>query len=94
MNREDIIRMAREAGLYSGNPRTPGTENTIVRRLTRFAALVAAQEREACAKENAELLQALQNLYQRCYWADAPDEMDAAEAAIGKAIRKRGEVQP
>ena len=42
MNREDIIRMAREAGLpsselYHGN-------------LERFAALVAAAEREACAR--------------------------------------------
>jgi hypothetical protein len=50
MNRDDIIRMAVEAGLYSGNPRTPGTENMIVRRLERFANLVAAAEREACAK--------------------------------------------
>ena len=49
-------------------------------------------EREACAKENAELLQALQNLHQRCHWADAPEEMDAAKAAIEKAIRARGEV--
>ena len=42
MTRDDIIRMAREAGLpsselYHGN-------------LERFAALVAAAEREACAK--------------------------------------------
>ena len=42
MNRDDVIRMAREAGLpsselYHGN-------------LERFAALVAAAEREACAR--------------------------------------------
>ena len=40
MNREDIIRMAREAGFAGG-----GCEA-----LFRFAALVAATEREACAK--------------------------------------------
>jgi hypothetical protein len=47
MNREDIIRMAREQGL-------PETEVESVFRvnsddLGRFAALVAAAEREACA---------------------------------------------
>ena len=46
MNREDIIRMAREAGLSNdfgkfGYPYLPELE--------RFAALVAAAEREACA---------------------------------------------
>ena len=50
MTRDDIIRMAMEVGLYSGNPRTPGTGNMIVRKLERFAALVAEHEREACAK--------------------------------------------
>ena len=40
MTREDIIRMAREAGFAGG-----GCEA-----LFRFAALVAAAEREACAK--------------------------------------------
>jgi hypothetical protein len=51
----------------------------------------ATSEREKVAEENAELLQALQNLHQRCHWADAPEEMDAAKAAIEKAIRARGE---
>ena len=44
MTRDDIIRMAREAGCfkpYFGDP---------VDLLERFAALVMAQEREACAK--------------------------------------------
>ena len=46
MNREDIIRMAREAGLhYSGRCTLTGMESHI----ERFAALVAAAEREACA---------------------------------------------
>ena len=46
MNRDDIIRMAREAGLeemWDLSPRFVG-------RLERFANLVAAAEREACAK--------------------------------------------
>jgi len=42
MNRDDIIRMAREAGLLDGPVFAQGLE--------RFAALVAESEREACAK--------------------------------------------
>ena len=42
MNREDIIRMAREAGLL-GKP-------TYIHGLEAFAALVASAERSACAK--------------------------------------------
>ena len=41
MTREDIIRMAREAGVLSGY------DSDLFQR---FAALVAAQEREECAK--------------------------------------------
>jgi hypothetical protein len=46
MTREDIIRMAREANVYC-TTRQP----TFDAMLERFAALVAAAEREACAKE-------------------------------------------
>ena len=42
MNRDDIIRMAREAGLVMYDYSHPS--------LDRFANLVAAAEREACAK--------------------------------------------
>jgi hypothetical protein len=42
MNREDIIKMAREAGFSVAWPET-------VPNFERFAALVAAAEREACA---------------------------------------------
>ena len=45
MNREDIIRMAQEAG-WTG----PEENVTYVAMLERFANLVAAVEREACAK--------------------------------------------
>ncbi len=44
MNRDDIIRMTREAGLVYGSDEKP------LGSVTRFAALVAAHEREACAK--------------------------------------------
>lgn len=45
MTREDIIRMAREAGF------TPNRDEWVfTEMLERFAALVAQQEREACAK--------------------------------------------
>jgi len=45
MNREEIIRMAREAGF---NPVSYTGAN--LKLFERFAALVAAAEREACAK--------------------------------------------
>lgn len=44
MDREDIIRMAREAGLAYGTDEKP------LGSVTRFAALVAEHEREVCAK--------------------------------------------
>jgi len=44
MTREDIIKLAREAGLAYGSDERP------LGSVTRFAALVAAAEREACAK--------------------------------------------
>ena len=54
MTREEIIRMAREAGLSITPPRSGqyngGQVGCDVVSLERFAALVAAHEREACAK--------------------------------------------
>ena len=48
MTRDDIIRMAREAGLtLRGHYDEPGSTP---QELERFAALVAAAEREACAQ--------------------------------------------
>ena len=44
MSREDIIRMAREVGLAYGSDEKP------LNSVTRFASLVAAAEREACAE--------------------------------------------
>ena len=43
MNRDDITRMAREAGYIA-------SQFTSITTLERFAALIAAAEREACAR--------------------------------------------
>ena len=58
MNREDIIRMAREAGYFLYDlTETHGTKTVETdevdqwEQLERFAAFVASAEREACAKE-------------------------------------------
>jgi hypothetical protein len=52
MTRDDIIRMAKEAGWtrVGHNPETGPAFPVLVERLQRFSALVAAAEREACAK--------------------------------------------
>ena len=54
MNRDDIIRMAREAGLVSNQFAYGGYSaahtDWVAAKLERFAALVAAAEREACAQ--------------------------------------------
>ena len=68
MDREEIIRMAREAGLAYGSDEKP------LGSVTRFAALVAAAEREACAKV--------------CDGMDHNGVMIAADCAA--AIRARG----
>ena len=47
MNREDIVRMAREA---CGEPAWDGGVEWTWEEVERFAVLVAAAEREACAK--------------------------------------------
>jgi hypothetical protein len=49
MTRDDIIRMAREAGLCDSSGEDDDSVN-IARQLERFAALVAAAEREVCAQ--------------------------------------------
>ena len=49
MNREDVIRWMHEVGAKESNP-TPQTYDGFVDIFQQFAALVAAAEREACAK--------------------------------------------
>jgi len=71
MNLEDIIRMAREAGL------TVLIEHGLTGYLERFAALVAAAEREACAKVVED------------YWREV--HLDIAVGEIAAEIRARGQ---
>ena len=81
MNREDVIRMAREVDLHE---RVKDGVGYVVRipnleKLERFAALVAAAEREACAKV--------------CDDIDAEnDGLDMLATVCAEAIRARGEV--
>jgi hypothetical protein len=70
MNRDDIIRMAREAGKVR-----PGVEYMPLEVFERFAALVAAAEREACAKACDKL---------------GDEYADANPADCAFAIRERG----
>ena len=71
MTRDDIIRMAREASLVMYDYDHPSLE--------RFAALVAAAEREACAKVCQDEIDRVKPLYSV-----------VAENAM-KAIRARGQ---
>jgi hypothetical protein len=79
MNREDIIRMAREADLDVYDPP--------IDLLQRFAKLVAEHEREACAevcKKHADVYAGLeQNPTTQSAWAACIDNRDA--------IRERGQ---
>ena len=70
MNRDDIIRMAREAGKVR-----PGVEYMPLEVFERFAKLVAAAEREACAAVCDKL-------------GDEYADANAADCAF--AIRERG----
>ena len=51
MNIDDITRMAREAGFDKNSLGTTFTHGKLDESLEKFANLVAAAEREACAKE-------------------------------------------
>ena len=55
MTNDEIIRMARESGVFEVSYPHPGN----IAELERFAALVAASEREACAEKTFELEHAL-----------------------------------
>jgi hypothetical protein len=83
MTRDDIIRMAKEAGFNQILPTNAGANVWIddgfyVEEMERFAALVAAAEREACAKVCEKMLGIFH-----------PTEVITTRCA--KAIRARGE---
>ncbi len=74
MDRDDIIKMAREAGF---NPVSYMGAN--LESFERFAALVAAHEREACAKVCEERQEVFQKYYTK-----------GLAAMCAEAIRARG----
>ena len=87
MDREDIIRMAREVGIEF-DPRW-GTCYTGNVQLERFAALVAAHEREACARLCDQMFHDWCNQEfedEDEAYRNRPDAEDCK-----KAIRERGE---
>jgi hypothetical protein len=75
MDREDIIKMAREAGFATSWTEAAGEA------LERFAALVAAAEREACAKVCEERQEVFQKYYTK-----------GLAAMCAEAIRARSEL--
>jgi hypothetical protein len=91
MNREDIIRMAREAGLVEWLPNTNFSDgiwwidaHEVGSELERFAALVASAEREACAKLLEQAAEAAKN-------ADPQGFVWQAVEASAEVIRARGQ---
>ena len=79
MTRDDIIRMAREAGFESNSLGMTYTSGSLLDLLERFAELVAAAEREACAKV--------------CDVYDVAEDVNSSDTAegIAIAIRARGQ---
>lgn len=79
MTREDIIKLAREAGLAYGSDEKP------LNSVMRFAALVAEHERNACAKVCRDMIDAE-------YKTGKVDHNEMAwTQACANAIRARGE---
>jgi len=78
VDRDDIIKMAKQAKL----PYEYDTERVLhLKEVERFAALVAAHEREACAKLCEQEVCA-------CCWED---DAQAAAEHLAERIRARGE---
>ena len=73
MTQEEIIRMMKEAGFYFGK------DDEFMPEWERFAALVAAHEREACAKVCEEFM------------PESNTAFDPIEEQLAAAIRARGE---
>ena len=94
MNQDEIIAMAKEAGARSEHWATrlfPAVQFLFTPDdLSRFAALVAAKEREACEKACEEVARKYEEQHRGCY----PDGMVPAELGADdcvEAIRARGQ---
>ena len=79
MTRDDIIAMAREAGLLPEKSNIAYQHPMYEFYIERFAALVAAHEREACAKV--------------CEDTDFDSDADFYRPDFAAAIRARGETK-
>jgi hypothetical protein len=80
MTNDDIIRMAKEAGFDKNSLGTTFTHGKLDESLERFAELVAAAEREACA----------QIAYDYTVKVSLPNFFESAEY-VAAAIRARGQ---
>lgn len=80
MTRDDIIRMAEYAGIFTN--KTSGELHGYQHSLDRFAALVAEHEREACAKVCQSKVNVAED-WESIYW-------DGACEVCAAAIRQRG----
>jgi hypothetical protein len=95
MNREEIIRMAREAQLGTSLIHKGGEQRVWIEgadwhdELERFAALVAAAEREACAEACEEVESRAEELWDKFAY---PEDQGMASGArqCATAIRARG----
>ncbi len=94
MNREDVIRTAREAGLLRSGDGWTAPHRLGATEVERFAVLVAAAEREACEKECQEQADLSEQAFQKATrrW----DQEAYRHAAVGARfclarIRARGE---
>ena len=91
MMQEDIIRMAREAGIrLASQSDTVDPRNVYSHEIERFAALVAAHEREECAKVCVESEIRFEELCDKFAY---PYDQGSADASreLAAAIRARGE---
>ena len=87
MTQDDIIRMAHQAGYYTDNEDVYDGDRygICTKEITKFANLVAAHERELCAKVCEEMHEPEDSVY---HWI--PDGRGALQYAAS-GIRARGE---
>lgn len=100
MTRDDIIRMAREAGFRAGHIETynsgaipfvaPCSATDCMPELVRFAAIVAVAEREACAKACDEIEDEYRDRESLKY-AELKTDAQTGASDCAYRIRARGE---
>lgn len=89
LTREEIIRMARDAG-FSAIGTNSALNSYVEEKIACFAAMVAAAEREACAK----VCDSIEDRYQKTEYHRWPEMRTDAQQGAGEcaaAIRARGE---